>query len=255
MAVRADGEAVRAVVTFAPPAIENAQVEAAVTAGLLSARPRSFERPARIIQPDVAARHHLACDVHVIIFDKHDITLELAEFAQVNDVLDELFPFVVARMGLAGVDELHRSLAVVHETDDLFIFLENERRAFVSGKSPRKTDRQRIRIQQLVERDEVALAQALALQEQAAPSEFNQLAAQLITQGPDFFVRDEGGIGHTLPELVAINDLLPGLVAFAEPEGVAFAKVFRAFAGGDFVGQLLAPETAHRTFHPAHEMD
>src|SRR5437762_13929255 len=111
-----------------------------MAARFLSTGAGSFQGPARIVQPYVAAGHHLARDVHVIIFDKHDIALELAKFAQVNDMLDELFPLIIARVGFAGVNELDRPLTVVDEPDDLFVFLENDRRAFVSCEATRTTD-------------------------------------------------------------------------------------------------------------------
>jgi hypothetical protein len=45
------------------------------------------------------------------------VALEFAVFAQVNDALDVAFAVVVARMGLAGENELHRPLAVVEQFD------------------------------------------------------------------------------------------------------------------------------------------
>src|SRR2546423_4200292 len=115
MAVSADGKAIRAVVAFPPPPIQNAQVQAAMAARFLSAGARGFERPPWVVQPYVAARHHLARDVHIIILDEYDIALELTELAQVYDMLDELFPLVIARMRFAGIDKLNRPLTVVDE--------------------------------------------------------------------------------------------------------------------------------------------
>ncbi len=63
---------VGAVVAFAPPAVEDAQVQAAVTAGLHAAGAGGLERAARVVQPDVAAAHHLARDVDVVVLDEHE---------------------------------------------------------------------------------------------------------------------------------------------------------------------------------------
>src|SRR6266851_4483802 len=49
----ADGEAVGAIVTFAPPAVEDAEIEAAVAAGFHAAGARGFEGAARGVQPHV----------------------------------------------------------------------------------------------------------------------------------------------------------------------------------------------------------
>ncbi len=112
MGILADGETVGAIVTFAPPAVEDAQVHAAVAAGLHAARAGSFERAARVVQPDVAAGNHLARDVNVVIFDEDKIAREFAVFAQMDNLLDETLAFVIARMRLARKDELHGALLV-----------------------------------------------------------------------------------------------------------------------------------------------
>ena len=73
----ADGKTVRAVVAFAPPAVEDAEVQAAVAAGLHAAGAGGFERAARVVQPDVAAGHHLPRDVDVVIFDEHEVARQV----------------------------------------------------------------------------------------------------------------------------------------------------------------------------------
>src|SRR5262245_3739130 len=106
MCIGADGKTVGAVIAFTPPAIEDAQVQAAVAAGLLAAGARSLQRPARVVQPNIASGNHLPGDVHVIILDKDQVSLQLAVFAEVNDVLDIAFAIIIPRMGLAGKNEL-----------------------------------------------------------------------------------------------------------------------------------------------------
>ena len=82
--------------------------------------------------------------MNVIVFDKHQTAYQFALFAEVNDLLDEAFAFVVARMRLAGENKLHRTLLVVREFHDVVELLEDQRRAFVGGKAARKADGQRV---------------------------------------------------------------------------------------------------------------
>src|SRR5665213_4394536 len=88
MSVITNGEAVGPVITFAPPAVHDAQVQTAVASGFLAARARCLQRTPRIVQPDVASRNHLPRDVNIIILNEHQIAFEFAEFAEVNDALD-----------------------------------------------------------------------------------------------------------------------------------------------------------------------
>src|ERR1035438_5545978 len=110
MRILADGEAVGAVVAFAPPAVEDAQVHATVTAGFHAAGAGGLERTARVVQPDVATAHHLARDVDVVVLNEDEITRKFRVPAQMNDLLDEALALVVARMGLAGEDEDRKSV-------------------------------------------------------------------------------------------------------------------------------------------------
>ena len=244
--IRADGEAVRAVVAFAPPAVKDAEVEAAVATGFHAAGAGSFERTPRIVQPDIAAGNHLPRNVDVVVFDEHQVTGQFTVFAQVNDLLDESFAFVVAGMRLAGKYELDWPLLVVGEIHDVFELLENQRRALVGGEAPRKADGQRVGVQQMVEVDVIALGGALALDQQTAPHELNHLAPQMITQRPQFLVRNEFGIGHAFPEFVRVNRRRPVFAEFfAEDRRLAVVAV----------RQFFPPEMAHGAFHPAEQVN
>src|SRR2546423_10170611 len=127
MRVCADGKAVAAVVTFAPPSIQNAEVQTSVAAGLLATGAGGFQRPARIVEPNVTAGNHLPGDMHVVVLDEDQVALELAVFAEVNDVLDVALAFVVARMRFAGENELDRPRGVPREPDHIFELLKNKR--------------------------------------------------------------------------------------------------------------------------------
>src|SRR5665213_3412312 len=95
--------------------------------------------------------------MNIVVFDEHQTALKLAVFAEVDDALDETFALVVARMSLAGKDELHGPATIVEQFDHVLELIEDQRGAFVSGKAPGKADGQGIRVQQLVVSNKVRL--------------------------------------------------------------------------------------------------
>src|SRR5947199_9787961 len=116
-----------------------------------------------------------------------------------NDVLDVTFAVIIPRVRLAGENELHRLALVARELHNILKLLENQRRSFVGRKAPGKANGQRVWIEKLVEGNEIALGQALALEQQPPPRELDQLATQVVPQSPEFFIGREFGIGHSLP--------------------------------------------------------
>src|SRR6267143_4178702 len=102
MSIFADGKAIGAVVTFTPPAIEDAEIETAMAASFHAAGARGLQRTARRIEPDITTGDHLPRHVHIIILNKNEVPLKIAVFPEVNDVLDITFAIVVARVRLAG---------------------------------------------------------------------------------------------------------------------------------------------------------
>src|SRR5213078_3947202 len=101
------GESICAVIAFAPPAIEDAQIEATMAAGFHAAGARRFQWPSRCVQPNVAACSHLPGHVHVVIFNEHQVALKVAILAEVNDILDVTFAMLITRMSFAGENELN----------------------------------------------------------------------------------------------------------------------------------------------------
>ena len=85
-----------------------------------------------------------------------------------NDLLDVTLAIVVARMGLAGKDELDVALPVVDQLHDVLELLEDKRGALVGGEPPGEADGERVRVEQLIKCDEITLGEAAALDEQAA---------------------------------------------------------------------------------------
>ena len=244
--IAADGKTVGAVVAFAPPAVENAKIQAAIAAGLHAAGAGRFQRTARVVQPHVAAGNHLPCDVNVVVFDKHHAACQSAVFAQVNDLLDEALALVVARMRLAGENKLHGPLLVMREFHDVVELLENQRRALVSRKAAREADGQRVGIQQAVEADEIALGHALVLEQQPAADELDHLAPQFVAQRPKLLVGNKRRVGHFFPEFRVVNRRRPILSVLFIPH--LDHALF-------FVLHFFPPELAHGTFHPAEQVD
>src|SRR5205807_3276634 len=64
----ADGPAVVLGITFHPPTVEHAHVNAAVAADLHAACSRGLERPARIVQPNINALHQGAGHMNIVVF-------------------------------------------------------------------------------------------------------------------------------------------------------------------------------------------
>src|SRR5215831_13257344 len=98
----------------------------------------------------------------------------------------------------------------------------------------------------MVEADVVAGRDALALQEQPAARELNQLSAQFIAQRPQFLVGDKCWISHAFPEFTMVEGGGPvGAEVLAEELCLVFSSL------DDF----LAPELPDGAFHPAEQMD
>ena len=152
--------------------------------------------------------------------------------AHVDDFLDEPFPFIIARVCLAGEDKLHRLSQITHHPNEVFVLVKNQRRPLVRGKPAREADGQRIRIEQVIERDEIARIGSMFLILQSAACEFDQLAAQPITQRPEFLITDER----------RILDLGPKL---------RLGQFLRPFSTGIRLAKFSTPEFPHRPLRPA----
>src|SRR3954466_1404947 len=181
MSICANSKTVSAIIAFPPPPIENAQIHTTVATCLLSACARSFEWPARVIEPNITAGHHLSRDVHVVILDEYEGTFEFTIFAQVNNVLNVTLAFIITGMCLAGENKLDWSRCIAGEANNLFKLLEDQRRSLVSRKSPGETNGEGVRIQQLVESNKIALAETLPLDQQTTAGELDQFPPELIT--------------------------------------------------------------------------
>src|SRR5437762_2213026 len=135
MGIVPDGESVGPVVALPPPTVENAEIEAPMATRLHATGAGCLQGPARIVQPDITPGNHLPPDVHIVVFYENQAAFQLAVFTQVNDVLDEAFPLVVARMRFAGKNELNGPLFVMNQLHDVLKLLKYQRRPLVGGKT------------------------------------------------------------------------------------------------------------------------
>src|ERR1700677_3793997 len=176
-----------------------------MAAGFHAAGAAGFERTPWIVKPNIAATDHLAGNMDVVIFYEHEVVRQVAVPAQMDDLLDEPFAVIVAWMGLARKNKLNRAVPVFAKFHDVIELLENERSAFVGGKTPCKTNRQRVRIEQMVKANEIACRYACGHIERPAADKLNHLAPLAVTQRPQFLVRNKRGIGHLLPKVHRID--------------------------------------------------
>ena len=144
---RADRKSVQAVVPFGPPAVEHRQVQAAVEHHLLAAGAARFERPPRIVEPDVDPLDEVAADVDVVILDEEQLAGESRIADQPRDLLQDLLAGPIVWMRLAREDQLHRHLRIVEQRDGRFEILQDQIGAFVGGEAPREADGQRVEAQ------------------------------------------------------------------------------------------------------------
>src|SRR5437764_547280 len=68
-----DRPAVVVLIAFDPPPVKHAEIEPAIHADFHAAGAGSFERPSRIIEPDVDSLNEMTRDVHVIVFEEYDV--------------------------------------------------------------------------------------------------------------------------------------------------------------------------------------
>lgn len=140
----ADGKTIGAVKSFGPPAIQNATVQAAVENRFLTAGAGRFERPPRIIEPDVHSLDQVSADIDVVIFDEGNASGEAGIVAKIRDFLDELFARFIFRVRLSSKDHLDRSFGIAEDCRNTIEIIEQQIGSFVSCEATTKTDCQDI---------------------------------------------------------------------------------------------------------------
>ena len=136
----ADGPTVHAVLAaFRPPSVQDGAVGHAVHGGFHARGAGGFQRPNRVVQPDVNTAGHREAGIHVVVLDESHGNLTCNLFGRCKDVPDQLFPPLVLGMGFAAEHELDS--VSTNGTKSLKI-TKDEVGSLVSGKSSRKADGQ-----------------------------------------------------------------------------------------------------------------
>jgi len=87
--------------------------------------------------------------VDVVILEHDDAPQKRLGLRQLVHPLQHRFSVVVGGMGLSREDELHRAVAVVDELGDQIEIAHQQVGPLVRRETPRKADRQRLRIERL----------------------------------------------------------------------------------------------------------
>src|SRR5207249_10856952 len=111
----ADGPTIVSIITFAPPTIENAKVEAAIRWRFHSAGAARFQRAQRIVQPKINGLHQAPRDISVVVLDEDDAIIETGFARELVHFLDKRFAVFVARMRFAGENELNWPGGIVQQ--------------------------------------------------------------------------------------------------------------------------------------------
>src|SRR5207302_3353565 len=97
----ADGPAAGFVVRFVKPAVQDAQVQNAVDAGLHTAGAGRLLSAARRIQPDVHATHQFTSDLQTVILDEYDTAGQLRAARVPHDFADQALSGYIQGMSFA----------------------------------------------------------------------------------------------------------------------------------------------------------
>ncbi len=186
-----DPPAVLAVITFAPPAVWNAQIQHSVDRRLDPACARRLHRPDGVVQPHVHALDQPAGDVHVVVLDEENMTPQRRILDNAEYVTDQVLALPVARMRLARKNYAHRPvLRRADGTQSLYI-VEDHPGPLVPRKTPRKSDPQRLAVDQLLPQPQLVRAVAVTGKHRQQPAlhERHQPHPLRLVHFPDLLVR------------------------------------------------------------------
>jgi len=173
-------------------------VEHAVGHGFHARGAAGFQGPARGVEPDVAALDQVAGDFHVVVFQEDQVVAAFLGGAELHQLLDDFFAFVVLGVGLAGEDELDGPRRVVDDFDHPLLVLQEHVGAFVGGEASGEADGQGLGIEDLFGELQFAAfgAPGDELVVQAAADEVHQAFAQPFVGAPEFGVGDGFGLSE-----------------------------------------------------------
>ena len=188
----ADGPADVGRVSFAPPAVEGAEVEGAVGGGFHAAGAGGFEGFAGGVEPDVGALGHVSGDVDVVVFEEDDAVAEGFFADEVDELFHEFFAGGVHGVGLAGEDDLDGMFGVGEEGLEALGVVEDEGGALVGGETAGEADGEDFGIEGLLDfgEDVGGSAAAEALLAEAFSGEPDEAFAAVFMGAPEF------GVGH-----------------------------------------------------------
>src|SRR6266480_4150298 len=115
----------------------------------------------------------MSSHIHVIVFQKHHSPEKFISLGHFHNALNILLATVITRVGFSSKDQLNRVFKVVKERHSFPQIIKNERGPFVSRESPRESNGESIRRQDLF-KDSGSIARAsLILFSQALSNELD----------------------------------------------------------------------------------
>ncbi|OPZ29522.1 MAG: hypothetical protein BWZ01_00531 [Deltaproteobacteria bacterium ADurb.BinA179] len=145
----ADGPAEVGMIPFHPPAVLYTEIERTVGGCFHARGAAGFQRPPRVVQPDVRTLDQVSGDVHVVVFEEDDPVAERLLPCDVGDALDDGLAFMVSRMRLARDDDLHREVRVRDDLSQALDIVEEQESPLVGGEPFGESDGQGVRMQRL----------------------------------------------------------------------------------------------------------
>ncbi len=163
-----------------------------VHGSLLSRGAGSLLRTGRSIHPNIHALNQPFGEGNVIAGQENDLADEAILLGYLDDLLDEILPCLVGGMGLAGKEELNRTLRIVHDRVQPVQIAEEQRRSLVGGEPPSETDGQYVIAQVVLDGDDLARRVVVAKSGIADPflHDPDQACLQGFPDRPDLLVRN-----------------------------------------------------------------
>ncbi len=157
--------------------------------------------------------HHVARQVHVVVFQQQDVALELGHAAEVVDLLDELLPGPIGRMGLAREHDADLAAGVQEDPLEPLHVREEEHGSLVGCEAPGKPQRQDIRREQSVHLAMAGgrFAQAPQPVVHGSAGPVDHLLLEALMGGPDLGIRQVA----SLPQRRVVRMGSPGLADVA----------------------------------------
>jgi hypothetical protein len=131
---------VRSVEALLPPSIDLAELRNSVQCGFHAARSRSFHWNDWKVEPEIHALHQQMPDVHVVVLEKRDASLELRISREMMYALKDFLAGFVFGVRLAGEYDLNRARGVHEDVSKPLDILEYEIRSLVCSESSCESD-------------------------------------------------------------------------------------------------------------------